>query len=37
MMKKQAGVFLGILLSMGLMLMGRLRLLHAGVNTDLKR
>lgn len=36
MMKEQAGVLLGLLLCMGLMLIGRLRLLHAGMITDRK-
>lgn len=33
---KWTGVFLGLLLSMVLMLIGRFRLLHTGMNTDLR-
>ena len=36
-MKEQTGVLLGLLLCMGLMLIGRLRLLRAGMSTDLKK
>ena len=33
---KWTGVFLGLLLSIVLMLIGRFRLLHAGMNSDLR-